>query len=62
MGIAPYLLATSQQPLLLSITVPGLPSLPSQLTLDKEKKYLAKVSRIMVQLQGLRGTRIKEAE
>ena len=31
-GIAPYLLVTGRQPLLLSIAVPGLPSLPDQPT------------------------------
>ena len=61
-GIMPYLLVTGRQPLLLSIAVPGLPSLPDQLTPDEEETYLAKVSRIVEQLQGLGGTRIKEAE
>ena len=58
----PYLLATGQQPLLPSIAILGLLSLPDQLTLDKEETYLAKVSHIVEQLQGLEGTRIKEAE
>ena len=62
MGIVPYLLATGQQLLLPSITVPGLPSLPDQLTPDEEETYLAEVSRIVEQLQELGGTRIKEAE
>ena len=61
-GIAPYLLATGRQPLLLSIAIPGLPSLPDQLTPDKEETYLTKVSHIMEQLQELGGARIKEAE
>ena len=61
-GVAPYPLATSQQPLLPSIAVPGLPSLPDQPTPDEEETYLAKVSCIVEQLQGLGGTRIKEAE
>ena len=33
-----------------------------QLTLDEEEMYLAEVSRIVEWLQGLGGTRIKEAE
>ena len=61
-GIAPYLLATSRQPLLPSIAIPGLPSLPGQLTLDEEETYLAKVSRIVQQLQRLGGAHIKETE
>ena len=60
--MSPYLLATSQQPLLPSITVPGLPSLPDQPTPDEEEMYLAKVSHIVEWLQGLGGARIKEAE
>ena len=32
MGVTPYLLATGQQPLLPSMAVPGLPSLPNQPT------------------------------
>ena len=62
MGVIPYLLATSQQPLLPSMAVPGLPSLPGQPTPDKEETYLAEVSHIVEWLQGLGGTRIKEAE
>ena len=62
MGIVPYLLATGQQPLLPSITIPGLPSLPDQPTLDEEETYLAKVSHIVEWLQELGGARIKEAE
>ena len=61
-SITPYLLATSRQPLLPSIAIPGLPSLPNQPTPDGEKTYLAKVSHIMEWLQGLGGARIKEAE
>ena len=62
MGIVPYLLATGQQPLLPSITIPGLPSLPDQPAPDEEEMYLTEVSRIVEQLQELEGTRIKEAE
>ena len=61
MGIMPYLLATSQQPLLPSITVPGLPSLPDQLMLDEEETYLTDISRIVKWLQKLGGAHIKEA-
>ena len=49
-GIMLYLLATGQQPLLLSIAIPGLPSLPDQPALDEEETYLTKVSRIVEQL------------
>ena len=62
MGIMPFLLVTGQQPLLPSIAIPGLPSLPDQPTLDKEETYLAKVTRIMERLQELGDARIKEAE
>ena len=62
MGIMPYLLVTGQQPLLLSIAIPGLPSLPDQPTPDEEETYLAEVSHIVEWLQGLGGTHIKEAE
>ena len=61
-GIAPYLLATSRQPLLPSMAIPGLPSLPDQPTPDEEETYLTKVSHIVEQLQGLGGAHIKEAE
>ena len=61
-GVTPYLLATSQQLLLPSIAVPGLPSLPDQPMPDEEEMYLAKVSRIVEQLQELGGAHIKEAE
>ena len=61
-GIAPFLLVTGQQPLLPSIAIPGLTSLPDQPTLDKEEMYLAKVSCIMERLQELGDARIKEAE
>ena len=61
-GVAPYLLATGRQPLLLSIAVPGLPSLPDQPTPEEEETYLANVSRIVEWLQELGGARIKEAE
>ena len=49
-GIMPYLLATGRQPLLPSIAIPELPSLPDQLTPDGEETYLAEVSRIAEQL------------
>ena len=62
MGIAPYLLATSQQPLLPSMAIPGLPSLPDQMTPDEEEMYLTEVSCIFERLQGLRDAHIKEAE
>ena len=62
MGIVLYLLATSQQPLLPSMAVPGLPSLPDQLTPDEEETYLTKVSHIAKWLQRLGGNHIKEAE
>ena len=61
-GIAPYLLATGQQPLLPSMAIPGLPSLSDQPTSNEEETYLAKVSRIIEWLQGLGGNRIKKAE
>ena len=61
-GVAPFLLATGQQPLLPSMAIPGLLSLPDQPTLDEEETYLAKVSCIVEWLQGLGGNRIKEAE
>ena len=61
-GIMPYLLATGRQPLLPSIAVPGLPSLPDQPTPDEEEVYLANISRIINWLQELGGARIKEAE
>ena len=44
------------------MAIPGLPSLPAQLTSDKEEAYLADVSRIIEWLQGLGGNRIKQAE
>ena len=46
-GIVPFLLASGHQLLFLSMTIPGLPSLPNQLTLDKEEAYLAEVSHIV---------------
>ena len=61
-SIAPYWLVTGQQLLLPSIIVQGLPSLPNQLTPDKEETYLTKVSHIVEWLQRLEGVRIKEAE
>ena len=62
MGVMLYLLATTRQPLLLNIAIPGLPSQPDQPTLDEEEAYLAKVSCTTEQLQGLGGDCIKEAE
>ena len=47
MGFVLFLLATGHQPLLPSMAIPGLPSLPDQLTLDKEEAYLAEVSCIV---------------
>ena len=44
------------------MAIPGLPSLPDQLTLDEEETYLTEVSCIVEQLQGLGGNCIKEAE
>ena len=62
MGIALYLLVTSQQPLLLGMAIRGLPSPPERPTPDEEEMYLTKVSHIVEWLQGLGGTRIKEGE
>ena len=50
MGVAPFLLATGHQPLLPSLAIPGLPSLPDQPTPDEEEAYLAEVSCIVVWL------------
>ena len=61
-GIMPYLLVTGRQPLLPSIAVPGLPSLPDQPMPDEEEAYFADISRIVERLQELGGTRIREAE
>ena len=44
------------------MAVQGLLSLPDQPALDEEETHLAEVSRIIEQLQGLGGNRIKEAE
>ena len=44
------------------MAIPGLLSLPKQLTSDEEEAYLTKVSHIVEQLQGLEGNCIKEAE
>ena len=62
MGVMPYLLATGRQPLLPSMAIPGLPSLPNQPTPDEEEMYLTKVSHIVEWLQGLGSAHIKEAE
>ena len=51
MGVVPFLLAMGQQPLLPSMAIPGLPSLPNQLTIDEEEAYLTKVSYIIEQLR-----------
>ena len=61
-GVAPYLLTTGQQPLLLSIAVPGLPSLPDQPIPDEEETYFADISRIIERLQELGGAHIKKAK
>ena len=50
MQVMPFLLATGQQPLLPSMAIPGLPSLPDQSTLDEEEAYLTKVNHIVEQL------------
>ena len=47
MGITLFLLAMVYQPMLPSMAVPGLPSLPNQLIQDGEEAYLTKVSRIV---------------
>ena len=62
MGITLFLLAFSQQPLLPSLAIPGLPSLPDQPTLDEEEAYLTKASHIIEWLQVLGVGCIKEAE
>ena len=62
MGVMPYLLVTGRQPLLPSIAIPGLQSLPDQPTPDEEQTYLTKVSHIVEWLQRLGGAHIKEAE
>ena len=49
-GVAPILIATGQQLLLPSMTVPGLLSLPDQPTPDEEEAYLVEVSHIVEQL------------
>ena len=53
MGGALFFIVISCQPLLLSLPIPRLPSLPNHPTLDEENAYLAKVSHIVTQLQGL---------
>ena len=53
MGIVLFLLAKGYQPLLPSLAIPGLPSLPDQMTLDKEEAYLTKVSCISTWLYNL---------
>ena len=50
MVIVLFLLATGHQPLLLSMAIPGLPSLPDQLALDMEAAYLTIVSCIIAWL------------
>ena len=60
--VAPYMLATGQKPLLLSMAIPGLLSLPDQPTSDEEQAYLTEVSHITKKLQELGGNCIKEAE
>ena len=44
MGITLFPLAIGHQPLLPSMAVPELPSLPDQPTPDEEEAYLARVS------------------
>ena len=51
-----------RKPLLLSIAILGLLSLPDQPTLEEEETYLAKVSHIIEWFQGLGGAHIKEAK
>ena len=41
------------------MAIPGLPSLPKQLTPNEEEAYLAKVSHIIEQLYGLGGDHIR---
>ena len=48
--IAPFLLAIGRQLLLLSIAVPGLPSLHDQPAPDEEEMYLAEVNHILERL------------
>ena len=48
MGIALFILATCCQPLLPSLAIPELSSLPNQLTMDEEEAYLAKVIYIVL--------------
>ena len=50
MGIVPFPLAMGHQPLLPSMAIPRLPSMPNQPTPDKEEAYLTQVSCIAVQL------------
>ena len=50
MGTALCLLVTGYQPLLRSLAVQRLPSLPQQATPDGKKAYLAEVSHIVTQL------------
>ena len=49
-GIALFLLSMGHSPLLPSLAIPGLPSLPNQPTLDKEEAYLTEVSCIALRL------------
>ena len=49
-GIMLFLLATGCQPLLPSMAIPGVPSLPDQPTPDEKEAYLAKVSYIIAWL------------
>ena len=50
MDVALFLLAMGHQALLPSLAIPGLSSLPDQLTPDEQEAYFAKVSRIVVWL------------
>ena len=58
MGVMAFLLATGRQPLLPSMAIPGLLSLPSQPAPDEEEANLAKVSHIVKEVQGLGGNHI----
>ena len=50
MGIALFFLAMSYQPLLPSLAIAGLPSLPSQLTPDEKEAYTTEISYIAIWL------------
>ena len=50
MGVLPFLIAMGHQPLLQSMAIPELPSLPDQPTPDEEEAYLTKFSCIVAWL------------